>query len=678
VSHDEQRIAWLVASATARAKMLLSVEAFGWAAAAAAIALEVAQLAGLPVAGRAAAMAAAAVTSLTMVVVPRRSEIARRAIVRALERGAPVSRNLILTADEIAQGALTPSPATRARVFADAAAVAARVEARAALPARPAAVAVSIAAVAWAAVAASALWHTGMTAIVPAIARSSAPGAGPGAGALHVTIVVRPPKYTALPDATFIDPAQVQAIEGSELAIAVAAPSGAVTVEHDGATRSLDRSAGGTLSDSIRVTRTGYLLVASGSTQRTIPIVVVADALPAVRLTSPGRDLVYSGGDPRIAFAAHATDDHGLQSLALRYTKVSGSGENFEFKDGEIPLALTRSNPRDWSGRASRSLSELGLKEGDMLVYRAVAADARPGDGTGTSDTFFVEISKLGVAAGDAFTLPEEETRYALSQQMLIVKTERLHQRRASMAADAVNEEALNLAVEQRMIRAEFVFMLGGEIQDEDVEAEQSSELQEGRLQNRGQRDLRAATVAMSQAEKSLTGANTADALDAERIAVAALQRAFARDRYILRALATRDQLDPNRRLTGSLAGVGDWRRTLSPAPENRRAAVLQDLVRGLADLARDPTAQPPRAAVLAAEAIRIDSTSPSLREVAAALQHMESLRGDSAAAAGAVSAAVAAALSESRRAHADPALDGTAPAPALAGAFDDALRVHR
>src|SRR5206468_602748 len=133
------------------------------------------------------------------------------------------------------------------------------------------------------------------------------------------------------------------------------------------------------------------------------------------------------------------------------------------------------------------------------------------------------------------------------------------HQRRAAMAADAITEEALNLAVEQRMIRAEFVFMLGGEVENEEVEAERSSELQEGRLQNRGQRDLRAATVAMSQAEKLLTGANTADALAAERAAVAALQRAFARDRYILRALGSRANLDPARRLTGDLTAAAGW-----------------------------------------------------------------------------------------------------------------------
>ena len=316
-----------------------------------------------------------------------------------------------------------------------------------------------------------------------------------------------------------------------------------------------------------------------------IPVVVSPDALPAVRITAPGRDLVYGGGNPRIAFDARATDDFGLRSLALRYTIVSGSGEQFEFKDGEIPLAVTPASAREWKGTASRSLADLNLKDGDMLVYRAVAADARPGDGSASSDAFFIEISKLGVAAGDAFTLPEEETRYALSQQMLIIKTERLHQRRGTMPPAELTEAALNLAVEQRMIRAEFVFMLGGEVEDEEVEAEQSTELQAGRLQNRGQRDVRAATIAMSQAEKLLTGADTARALVAERAAVAALQRAFSRERYILRALATRSQLDPARRLTGNLSEAARLAPHARRVPANRRTALLQDLLRGIAEL---------------------------------------------------------------------------------------------
>src|SRR4029450_10930890 len=104
--------------------------------------------------------------------------------------------------------------------------------------------------------------------------------------------------------------------------------------------------------------------------------------------------------------------------------------------------------------------------------------------------------------------------------------------------------------------------MLGGEVQDEEVEAEQSTELQEGRLRNRGQQDLRAATIAMSQAEKLLTGTNTAEAPLPERAPVTALRRAFARDRSILRPLASRANIDPARRLTGDLKDASGWART--------------------------------------------------------------------------------------------------------------------
>src|SRR5204862_7317689 len=142
--------------------------------------------------------------------------------------------------------------------------------------------------------------------------------------------------------------------------------------------------------------------------------------------------------------------DYGLRSLSLRYTKVSGSGEEYQFTEGEIPLTVTPTTSRDWSGTASRTLADLGLKDGDMLVYRAVAADARPGDGSATSDAFFIEVSRLGVAAGDSFTLPEQETRYALSQQMLIVKTERLAKQRGAMSGEEFREASVILAVEQR------------------------------------------------------------------------------------------------------------------------------------------------------------------------------------------------------------------------------------
>ncbi len=247
------------------------------------------------------------------------------------------------------------------------------------------------------------------------------------------------------------------------------------------------------------------------------------------------------------------------------------------------------------------------------------------------------------------------------------------------MTAEDAAEASRNLAVEQRMIRSEFVFMLGGEVEDEEVEAQQSTDLQEGRLQNRGQRDLRIATVAMSQAEKLLTAVSTAEALVAERAAVTALQRAFARDRYILRAMATRSQLDATRRLTGNLDGAADWHRASPALPENKRLAHLTDLLSSVARLTRegDATGALPfrdRALVLAEEAVRTDVDSEALRKAATELQQAADAAADPAARGRALAVAAGEIATETRRAQADAALPSPSIAPGLSGAFADAI----
>ena len=54
------------------------------------------------------------------------------------------------------------------------------------------------------------------------------------------------------------------------------------------------------------------------------------------------------------------------------------------------------------------------------------------------------------------------------------------------------------------MVRAEVVFLGGGEIEDEVEEAAQSDELAEGRLQNTGRAEMLRAINAMSRAEAQL------------------------------------------------------------------------------------------------------------------------------------------------------------------------------
>jgi len=214
-----------------------------------------------------------------------------------------------------------------------------------------------------------------------------------------------------------------------------------------------------------------------------------------------------------------------------------------------------------------------------------------------------------------------------LSQQMLIVKTERLVRQRGAVAAPEFAKAARELAIEQRMIRSELIFMLGGEIEDEEIEAAQSTELQEGRLANRGQRDLRAATVAMSLAEKQLSDATPERALESERAAVAALQRAFARDRYILRALATRNPLDETRRLIGRPPDSIGWRRQRLLRDDNRQALRMSELIQGLGEMtasqpSRDTDARN-RLLMLAEFSLRADPSSAALRQAAADLQRL-------------------------------------------------------
>ena len=584
----------MIDRSTRRARLTLAASAAAWGAAIAAVSVVAGALVGIAIA------------------VWRSRRLTRPALVRAIDAAAS-ARNVIVTADELIAGRLSAKPAVRDRVIEAAARLAMTVNPRAIAPWTPFVRAVGAAAIVWTLVATATLSRGPVGAIARTATNASGVLAVSGAASIRIHVTVQPPSYTGAPVTTTVDPQEIRALEHSIIDVRVDPPMQAV-IEHD------DR----TTDARFAVVTNGYVTVAAAGLRRVIPIVVTPDALPAVRVTAPGRDLVFRDATPTIAFNVEASDDYGLRSLTLQFTKVSGSGEEYTFSDGEIPMTIQRKSGREWIGTASRSLASLGLKDGDMLVYRGSALDARPGDGRGTSDAFFVEISKLGIAAGDAFTLPEEETRYALSEQMLIIKTDRLAKQRASMPAADFADASTNLAVEQRMIRAEFVFMLGGEIEDEEVEAEQSIELQAGRLANRGQRDLRDATTAMSQAEKILTGVDPFAALAAERAAVTALQRAFARDRYLLRALASRSQLDLQRRLTGDRSEAQQIRTPVPRTPENRRAAQLEDLLRGVTALAHDSRGggiDRQRLAVFAATALRIDSDSAELRRVAADLQ---------------------------------------------------------
>jgi hypothetical protein len=358
--------------------------------------------------------------------------------------------------------------------------------------------------------------------------------------------------------------------------------------------------------------------------RRLIGLTVLPDVSPQVKITAPGHDLLLPDGKRSIALAIDAEDDIGLASLKLRYTKVSGSGERFTFTEGEVPLSLSRLDARRWKATATWKLDPLALESGDMVVYRAIVADARPGAVPTESDAFIAEIASPGGEAAPGFAVDPEQDRYAVSQQMVILKTERLIAKRASLSTEEFQNESAQIAAEQRKVRAEFVFMLGGELADdpaaaasmtelnEEAEAEGEADLLAGRAANAGHIALLRAIRAMSRAAASLTTNEPATALPYERTALTALESAFSRARILLRALTTRERLDLSRRMTGSLTdAVRDIRPRAAPQLDSRTTA----LRRALAEIAAGPSGA--QAAELAERVLRIDASSKAMQGVA-------------------------------------------------------------
>ena len=453
-----------------------------------------------------------------------------------------------------------------------------------------------------------------------------------GPSVRRVVVTVTPPSYSGLPRATLTNPSRIEALANSRIEVGVEAVGAAVRLETLAGSQELARSAD-TFSGSFVATTDGFVAVeardsaGAASARSLIGLSVTEDRSPRVSLTSPGRDLFFATVPGSLPVAITADDDLELSSLQLRYTAVSGSGERFTFVERDVPVAVTRTNPRAWTARGTWNLAQLELEPGDLVVYRAIASDRRPGAAPVESESYVIEVVTPGAIAAEGFAADDQRDRYAVSQQMVILKTERLIARRPSMAADSVADEARLLAAEQRQVRAEFVFMMGGEVEDlaaeavgtldlnEVAEAEAEGDLLAGRQQNRGRVEMMRAIRAMSRASAALTEASLDQALRDERTALDNLMRAFSRSRFILRALTQRERIDLERRLSGSLtltAGLS------GPAAERVPDPRVVSLRRLLAEVAAFSTSDSSRTRVsdAALALVRADPGSESVRRL--------------------------------------------------------------
>lgn len=571
---------------------------------------------------------ALAVAATAGLVWRRRRARTTRSVAILIERGDPSLKNLIVTAEELIRHPGRSAEWIRSRIFDEASGRLTAIDHRATVPLGRAVLATLAAIV----IAASA----------PLLVRSSrsdegtmsmqTPAAGP-AGALVLEARIDPPAYSKRGAAVLTNPGRIDALAGSRLTLVAGPKSAAATVRFG------DRPLpGSTREDGVHfeleLAESGYLAVEAGTAEptRLIAVTVSPDRAPTVRVERPGRDLMLPTVNHMIDIDAAASDDIGLGSLALRYTRVSGSGEQFEFAEGELPLAINRENAQNWRAHGRIPVAALGLEPGDSLVYRLTARDGRPGTaGTASSDTFFVEIAGPGQVALEGFEMPPDQERYALSQQMIVVKLRRLRDRERRLSAQALDDETGAIAAEQRAVRSNFVFLMGGHVEDEEEEAEHSNEIQEGRLENTARREIWRAVAFMTTVEQALAGRDTGGALTAAVKAVDALQRAFTRNRYILRTLPSRLRIDPSRRLSGDLDEARDGSRAVAPATEAASVVlsrqVLADMIALIPALRASPRS-PQAVMTLSAAAERALAAAPGERQWSAIAEAILRLRG--------------------------------------------------
>lgn len=443
----------------------------------------------------------------------------------------------------------------------------------------------------------------------------SAASAALQAGDLRV--MVTPPAYARREAATLVNPTSLAVLEGSRIRLETSDDAPAALIHLDGTASAFTDEFGSRQFDFTAMESRPLLIrfgpASGGSADRLVTLRVQADQRPIVRIEQPAKDLIFPESAGQVAVAITARDDVGLASLALRYTKVSGSGETFTFQEGEWPVRIERAAAGDWTARADLSLETLKLEDGDTLVYRAVARDGKPGADPTLSDSFLIEIGRLAGVASTGFALPEDRNRQAISQQMLIIKTERLHADRAKLSTQAFVEQARLLAIEQRMVKAEFEFMTGGVVEDEIEEAAHSHELAEGRFENEGQIELITAIREMARAEARLNTADTAQALVYERAALGALQRAFDRRRYLLRTLPERARIDLSRRLSGELDLARSSTQPVGAASADPFLDRARDLLREIDAAKPVPTS----GAALASRVLALDPASEDLQKAA-------------------------------------------------------------
>jgi hypothetical protein len=200
--------------------------------------------------------------------------------------------------------------------------------------------------------------------------------------------------------------------------------------------------------------------VANGEvvSRRVLPVAVLPDRAPDVALTEPETDLVLASGTGRVAIRANAADDYGVGEMKLTWSRTRGSGETFEFVEGEWAFGSLSRAGKSVTGALDLDLATLQLQPGDVIHLRAVARDRNDvtGPGESVSRTRVIrvarpeELAEVNTDIGMPMELPEDPI---LSQRMIVVMTERLVARLPRISADEARRQSSEIGVQQARLR---------------------------------------------------------------------------------------------------------------------------------------------------------------------------------------------------------------------------------
>jgi hypothetical protein len=193
--------------------------------------------------------------------------------------------------------------------------------------------------------------------------------------------------------------------------------------------------------------------------RRIVPLVPLPDQPPDVTLVSPAEDLVLAAPTGRVTLRATAADDYGIGAFDLHWTHSSGSGESYEFKEGDWAFGRVDRSGKTATGELVIDLATLGLQPGDMMHVRAVARDRNDvtGPGESVSRTRIIrvarpeEMDQVNTDLGLPAELPKDPL---MSQRMIILMTERLQRERPRLSRQELSTRSLEIARHQGRIRA--------------------------------------------------------------------------------------------------------------------------------------------------------------------------------------------------------------------------------